>query len=303
MSDFNDKPYRSVWMYLNDLAFTQGYLQADGIRTRYIEAGPKNAPVVIFLHGTGASWESCCANIRAHAEHFHTFAIDMVGTGFSDKPDHLYTLDVYVEHLRAFLDAAGLKKASLVGVSLGSFVAAKFAQKYPERTEKITLVSAVGLPFKHNPDMSEDEQGQKMLDAARTRRRAQVENPTWDAMKTLLSRLILKPDNVVDDLVGVRQSVYRQPEMVEAMEHIMDLYAPEVFNRDAIQPEEWRTIRVPVLITLSTDSKDWFYETAQEIHALLPNSRMQEYPGASHWPQWECADKFNADNISFLQQA
>ena len=303
MTTNTETPYRSVWMCLNDLPFTQGFVDADGIRTRYIQAGPSDAPAVIFLHGTGASWECCCANIRPHAEHFNTLAIDMVGTGFSTKPDKLYTLDVYVEHLRAFMDAKGLKQASIVGVSLGSFVAAKFAQKYPERTDKITMVSAVGLPFKHNPNMSEEEQGQHMLDAARKRRRAQVENPSWEAMKTLLSRLILKPENVVDDLVGVRQSVYRQPGMAEAMEHIMDLYAPEVFNRDAIQPEQWRQIQTPVLITLSVDSKDWFYETAQEIHRLLPHSQMLKCPGASHWPQWECADAFNRANIAFLQQA
>lgn len=69
MNSPNDTLYRSVWMYLNDLPFTQGFADADGICTRYIQAGPQTAPAVIFLHGTGASWESCCANIRAHAKH------------------------------------------------------------------------------------------------------------------------------------------------------------------------------------------------------------------------------------------
>jgi len=293
-------PYRSVWMYLNDLAFRQAYVDAAGIRTRYIQAGPADAPAVIFLHGTAASWESCSANIRAHAQHFNTFALDMVGAGFSDKPDHLYDLDAYVRHIAGFMDAMGLQRASFVGVSLGSFVAAKFAQRHPQRTRKVTMVSAVGLPFKHSPELDEKEQGDYLLDAARKRRQAQVENPTWSAMRELLQRLILRPENVADDLVAVRQSVYRQPAMKAAMEHTMDLYVREVFNRNAIAPQEWRAMRMPFLVTLSVDVKDWFHETALEIHQLLPDSRLLECPGCSHWPQWEMAERFNAENIAFL---
>jgi len=300
MEDNHPVPYRSVWTNLYDVSFTHGFVDAGGVRTRYIQAGPKDAPTVIFLHGTAASWESCCANIRPHAKHFNTIALDMVGAGFSDKPDQLFTLDVYVEHLRAFMDALGIERASVAGVSLGSFVAAKFAQRYPRRTDKITMISAVGLPFRHNPDMSEDEQGQYLLDAARKRRQQQVENPTWEAMRALLTRLISKPEDCVDDLIAIRQAVYRQPAMRAAMENIMDLYAPAVFNKDAITPEEWRRIEVPVLITLSVDAKDWFYETAVEINGLLPDSRLLECPGASHWPQWECPDHFNEANIAFL---
>lgn len=303
MSDEHETSYRSVWTFLNDLAFTQGYVDAGGTRTRYLQAGPREAPSVIFLHGTAASWESCCANIRARARHFHTLAIDMVGSGFSDKPDQLYTLDVYVEHLRAFMDAMGLAKTSIVGVSLGSFVAAKFAQKYPDRTDRITMVSAVGLPFRHSSEMREEEQGQHLLDAARKRRQAQVENPSWEEMKALLSRLVRRPQDAVDDLIAVRQAVYRQPAMVRAMENIMDLYAPEVFNRDALTPEQWRELRTPVLITLSVDTRDWFHETAVQISQLLPDSRILECPGVSHWPQWECAEHFNRANIAFLLES
>ena len=61
MTTTTETPYRSVWMCLNDLPFTQGFVDADGIRTRYIQAGPADAPAVIFLHGTGASWGTVSA--------------------------------------------------------------------------------------------------------------------------------------------------------------------------------------------------------------------------------------------------
>src|SRR5205085_355448 len=89
-------------------------------------------------------------NIAAHAEHFHCLAIDMVGSGFSDKPDLDYEVPVYARQVRDFLDAMQLEKASLVGVSLGAWVCARFALTYPQRTRKLTLLSAAGLVVNPN---------------------------------------------------------------------------------------------------------------------------------------------------------
>jgi|GEM_PF-1398075 len=298
----HETQYRSIWTHLYDVAFTQGFVDAGGVSTRYIQAGPRDAPAVIFLHGTAASWESCCANIRPHAAHFNTFAIDVVGAGLSDKPDHLYDLNTYVEHLKNFMDAMGLECTAIVGVSLGSFIAAKFAQRYPERTSKVTMVSPIGLPFRDDPNANEQLQGQKQIDDFRKQRQAQAENPTWEAMEELIKPLIQNPKDRIPDLIAIRQAVYRQPAMLAAMHNIMDLYAPAVFNREAILPEEWGQISVPFLLTLSVDSKDFAYEMALEINRLLPDSRLLECPGAAHWPQWECPDLFNEANIAFLLQ-
>src|SRR5882724_13218048 len=80
--------YRSIWMYLKELEFRQGFVDTPvngvTVRTRYAEAGGLDKPHAILLHGTGGHWETFAPNLAALSEHFHCVAIDMVGNGFSD---------------------------------------------------------------------------------------------------------------------------------------------------------------------------------------------------------------------------
>ena len=127
MSSTGDKPYRSLWGDLRGAVFEQGYLDAGGIRTRYLHSGSKGKPVLLLLHGTSGHAECYSRNLAAHGAHFDTYAIDMVGHGWSDKPDTPYEIDVYVEHLRVVLDTLGCARAHISGESLGGWVAARFA--------------------------------------------------------------------------------------------------------------------------------------------------------------------------------
>ncbi len=70
-------------------------------------------------------------NYAAHAEHFNTYGYDMIGHGFTEKPDKVWSTIEYAEHLKDFMDAMKIEKASLLGLSLGSWVATKFASLIP----------------------------------------------------------------------------------------------------------------------------------------------------------------------------
>ena len=118
-SNDNDDNYRSIWLDLQQASFRQGWVNAGGIRTRYAQAGRAGAPALMMLHGTAGSWEAFCRNLEAHAEHFDCYAIDMIGSGFSDKPDRDYEIPDYVEHAKNFMDAMNIGRASFIGVSLG----------------------------------------------------------------------------------------------------------------------------------------------------------------------------------------
>lgn len=124
-----DTTHASFWSDLRAGSFEQGYLDAGGIRTRYLRAGRRGAPVLVLLHGTGGHAEAYTRNLLAHGEHFDTWAIDMVGHGWSDKPLVPYEIDVYVEHLKDVLGALGCAKAHISGESLGGWVGAHFALK------------------------------------------------------------------------------------------------------------------------------------------------------------------------------
>jgi alpha-beta hydrolase superfamily lysophospholipase len=116
-----------MWMELLGCEYRLGFANAGGLRTRYLEAGFGHREALIFLHGSGGYLEAYLRNIAAHAAHYRVFAIDMIGHGYTDKPDHPYEPAHYVQHLTAFMDAMGLERAHLSGESLGGWVAERMA--------------------------------------------------------------------------------------------------------------------------------------------------------------------------------
>ncbi len=294
----NGGDYASIWTYLCQLDFTQGYVEANGIRTRYVQAGPKDAPALVMVHGMGGSWENCFGNLPAHAAHFNTFALDLVGHGFSGKPDKVLEIADYVAHLKGFLDAMGIERTSFIGVSLGSWVTTKFTTLYPERVDKVTMVSAWGRPRAGaNVQIAEESEEVKQGKAARL---AAVANPTWPAMEAVFAGLIKEPQKRLPDLLAVRQAIYRQPEMKQAMANILGGIDPKIWARNALTDREVSGIRKPYLIFASVDSKDEFLENSYAYQKLIPNARLIEMTGAWHWPQWERVDEFNRRNLEFL---
>jgi pimeloyl-ACP methyl ester carboxylesterase len=289
--------HQSIWLYLHDLAFSQGYVTAGGARTRYVQAGPTDAPALIMLHGLGGSWENCFGNLRAHARHFNTFAIDLLGHGFTDKPDKVLEVRDYVAHLEAFMDAMQIDRASFIGVSLGSWISTKFAALHPDRVDKVTMISAWGRPQGDKPMSAAEREG---LAKARSSRLEAVANPTWRAMEEVFAGLIMDPQKRLPDLLAVRQAIYRQPQMQRAMSNILGGIEPDVWRRNALTDDEVRKIRNPYLIIAAVDSKDVFLESSYAYGKLIPNAKLVELTAASHWAQWERVDEFNRLNLEFL---
>src|SRR6185503_5991984 len=128
-----------LWTDLAKGEFSIGYVDVNGIRTRCLSAGSGGDYPLILLHGSGGHLEAYQRNILPHAEHMRVFAIDMLGHGFTDKPDHDYEIDHYVDHVMAFCDTLGLAKVFISGESLGGWVAARLAIRFPERVVKLVL--------------------------------------------------------------------------------------------------------------------------------------------------------------------
>src|SRR6476469_2597657 len=97
--------FESVWSDLQGVPFSQGFLNAGGVRTRYLHAGDPSRPVVVFLHGWGGHAEAYVRRLESHAKHFSTWSINMIGHGYTNKPGHPLEVNQYVTHLMAFLDA------------------------------------------------------------------------------------------------------------------------------------------------------------------------------------------------------
>ena len=288
--------YRSIWMYLYDVPHEITFVDAGGIRTRYLAAGNKDAPPLILLHGTASSFETFCANIEAHAEHFRVYAVDMIGNGFTDKPDQLYKAPVYVEHIKNFMSAMGIERASFLGVSLGSFVAAKLALDTPGLVDKIVMASPFGRTL---PEPTGEP---TKLDDMRAARMRVATNPTFDVIKTLLVPLIEDEVDRIDDLAAIRQAIYLLPNAAKSMANIWDTYEPTVFNQNALDEASLRAIQSETLIISCSDSADEFLVNSQLYADTIPNSRLVDIKKASHWPHWEQSEEFNPISIKFLTE-
>lgn len=114
-----------------------------GRKIVYYEQG--QGSVVILLHGLGADSHHWAANIGPLSSNFHVIALDQIGYGKSDKPVMRYTVGNFAEYLYGFMEALNIPKATLVGNSLGGWIALDFSIHHPDRVDKLVLVDAAGL--------------------------------------------------------------------------------------------------------------------------------------------------------------
>jgi pimeloyl-ACP methyl ester carboxylesterase len=121
------------------------FVEVDGVRVHYQEAGASSKPPVLLIHGFTASnfvWSDVLLPIAEGG--FRVIAPDLVGYGFSGKPKGgKYTIDAQARMIVRLMDNLGIESATLVGSSYGGAVAATCALDYPERVERLVLVDAV----------------------------------------------------------------------------------------------------------------------------------------------------------------
>jgi pimeloyl-ACP methyl ester carboxylesterase len=125
------------------MALTAHELELHGHRVSYRRAG--SGPALLLLHGitdSSATWEGVAP---ALAEHFTLIAPDLLGHGESATPRGDYSLGAHASGARDVLTALGIERVTVVGHSLGGGIAMQFAYQFPERCERLVLVSSGGL--------------------------------------------------------------------------------------------------------------------------------------------------------------
>jgi len=281
--------YRSIWGFLRELEFRQGFIDVDGVRTRYAEAGSPDLPTAIMLHGTGGHWETFAPNLAALSEKYHCIAIDMVGNGFSEKPDYDYEIPVYVKQALGVLDHFGVEKAHFIGMSLGAWVCAATAVSHPERVDKVILMSPAGLIATASN-----------MARIRAERTAAVNNPTWESIHKVFAHLIADEANRLPDLIALRQAVYQRDDTRETIEHLLILQDAEARDRNLIPEEKWAAIKAPTLVIAAGKDHSEYMSTANTVARLIPDSEVFEMPDVAHWPHFEDPASFNRAALDFL---
>jgi pimeloyl-ACP methyl ester carboxylesterase len=253
-----------------------------GQKIKYLDAG--SGPVVVLLHGLGGNSTNWAFNTPALAQKFRVVVPDQVGFGQSDKPLINYRVGTYVDFLDKFLAELKVERATLVGNSMGGWVAALYALKYPAKVERLVLVDAAGFA----PPKEFDLNALAGL------------NPSTRAEMKQLANLVFynpmfKSDAAVDLLLAQRLSAgdgYTIQRLVES-----------IHRGDDMLDGKLSAIKQPVLIVWGReDGLTSLAREGEKFRRELPAAQFVVFDGCGHVPQVEKAAEFNAALLKFLSQ-
>jgi 2-hydroxy-6-oxonona-2,4-dienedioate hydrolase len=124
----------------------------NNIKIRYLESKGDHIydRHILFIHGLGSSADRWLDIPDALSNYYHTISVDLIGFGGSDKPDDIdYTIEKFAEFILEFINKKGInnddKKITLVGHSLGGYIAVEFAIRNIELIEKLVLIDSSGF--------------------------------------------------------------------------------------------------------------------------------------------------------------
>jgi 2-hydroxy-6-oxonona-2,4-dienedioate hydrolase len=279
----------TIWSELADVEFKLYYVNAGGIKTRVLEAG--NGDPLILLHGTGGHVEAYARNIKGLSEKFRVICIDMVGHGYTEKPNRPYGIDVYSDHLLAVMQALELEQAYISGESLGGWVAAWFAAFHPEYVKALVL----------NTPGNVNNKPEVMARLKESTVKAVVE-ANYENVKTRLEWLMYDKSQVTDELIETRYNIYTKPEYQEAVYNIVYLQDIEARKQYSWDPSWCSKINVPTLLAWTDHDPTSTVEEGKPLQDMIPKSEFIVIKDAGHWPQWEKPEEFNRILTDFLSK-
>lgn len=258
----------------------------NGLQMHYHERG--SGEPVIFLHGGGqgsGGWTNWKQNLQPFADAgYHAIATDAIGYGLSSKPeDGIFDFQSLIDGLKAFIDAKGFKKVTLVGNSMGGATSIRFAQDYPERMNKLIVMAPGGIgPMERYLSMPAIK---RLKDMGQ-----QGGKPTKEGIKGLLEALCYKPEFCTEEILNERWEVAQaQPPSVFSTLNIEDL-----------RPRMHLLKEMPLLILWGRDDAACPVASGLEIMQSCDNSQMVIFSECGHWVQSEKLQQFNRLCFDFL---
>lgn len=277
----------TIWNLLADVEFKLHYVDANGVKTRVLEAG--EGEPLILLHGTGGHIEAYAKNIKGLSEKFRVIVVDMLGHGYTDKPDKPYGIDAYSDHLLDLMKAMNIEEAYISGESLGGWVAAWFAAHHPGYAKALVLTT----PGNVNSDP------EIMANLKASTVKAVVE-ASYENVKTRLEWLMYDKSVVTDELIRNRYQIYTQPSYQKAVHNIVYLQEVEPRKKYIWDPSWCGKIDVPTLLLWTDHDPTASVEQAYPIKDMIPGSELVVIKDAGHWPQWEQVEEFNKELTDFM---
>jgi pimeloyl-ACP methyl ester carboxylesterase len=260
---------------------TDKFATVFGARIHYVEAGG-GAPLIL-IHGLADDAGIWDAVIPVLSAGFRVIALDQIGFGRSDKPLLNYRSSTFVDFLDGFLAELKIERVSLIGNSLGGWVAAAYALAHPERVERLVLSDAAGYASLA-----------KTMDsrALRALRLASREDIRYLGPLTFHDKRFYQDvDLVFKERVSAGDS-YTVGQLLDSM----------IRGDDALD-NRIHAITQPTLIVWGRDDKLIPLSFGQRFHQDIPNSRLRIIDNCGHMPQVECPDEFVSAVLQFLNDA
>ncbi|WOP18486.1 alpha/beta fold hydrolase [Raineyella sp. LH-20] len=260
------------------------------IVTNYHDVG-EGAPVLLF-HGSGpgvSAWANWRLLIGALSARFRVLAPDFAGFGYTEVPaDIIYSRQLWLDQMIAFMDAVGVEKASVVGNSFGGSMALSLAIHHPERVDKVILMGAAGVPFELTDGLD----------------RVWGYQPSIENMGRLMRETFAyDPALISDDLVRMRYEASVRPGVQEAFASMFPAPRQRGVDGLAHTEDEVRTIRHRTLVVHGRDDQVIPLSTSLTLLDWIDDSQLHVFGRCGHWTQIEKAAEFAALVGSFLDGA
>jgi 2-hydroxy-6-oxonona-2,4-dienedioate hydrolase len=283
----------SFWVELlgSETRFLQGRY-----RTRTVQAGD-GFPLVL-LHGMGGHLETYVHNLPVYAEHFRTVAMDFLWHGCSQTGDFdPEVLPALVDQVRDVIDTLQFPRVHLEGQSLGGWVAARFALKYPERVEKLILTTATG----YVPDEGAMA-GYKRPDPAPMLKQALAvfDDVSPESIRKRLEAVVFDASLITDEAVALRTAIYRRPELNRVLKEVMRNYLAGDAVRHSITDSIAGKISRPTLVYWGEKNRPG-REVGQRLASMIPGARFHCAANTGHWAQFENFAEHNRVVLDFLR--
>ena len=261
------------------------FVEIEGVRVHFQEAGSSDAPPVFLIHGFCASnfvWSEALVPLAEAG--FRVIAPDLIGFGFSGKPKGgEYTIEMQTRMIVGLMDALGIERATLVGSSYGGAISAFCALDYSERVERLVLVGAV----------SNDE----------IVRRPLLRLAATPVMGELLAPVLLDARRFVKN--HLRQTYASQNgymiDSARITAHQRPLRAADTHRAILRTLRGWRATRIereaeritqPTLLIWGAHDREVPLRYGERLHELIKGSRLFVFPHCGHMPQEERPQEF-----------
>jgi pimeloyl-ACP methyl ester carboxylesterase len=268
-----------------------------GHRVNFNIAG--QGPAIVLIHGVAGRAGQWDQTVQLLAEHYTVIAPDLLGHGDSAKPRGDYSLGAHASGIRDLLVALDIERASVVGHSLGGGIAMQFAYQFPERCERLALVSSGGLGEEVHP----------LLRAA-TLPGSEIVLPLLAHPRLLevgaiipraLGKLGLRTRIDLTEMARGYQSLSNadaRNAFLHTVRAVIDARGQRINASDRL----YLASKMPSLVVWGCHDRIIPVEHAQPAHDAMPGSRLVLFDGAGHFPHLDEPLRFAQVLESFMDE-